>query len=445
MTSVVDIDKVQPKKNKMIAVAGSSLAGTAMEWYDFFLYGTASALVFNKVFFPSDDPVIGTMLAMGTFSVGFLARPLGAIVMGYMGDKYGRRTTLITSLLLMGISTTLIALVPSYASIGILAPLILMLLRLIQGFAMGGEWGGAVLLVSEHGNTSSRRAFWASWPNMGPPIGNLLAAAVMAILSQSMSNESFLAWGWRIAFGLSALLVLGGLALRLYVEETPLFKASQKKKDKKAVKPVKFSQLISQHWKSILIATGSRMGENAGFYIYSLFIITYATQFMGMARGTVLTSVMTGQVVAVFSIPAIAVLADKIGRRPIIIAASIATILWGFGFFYFLEQRTTAGVTIAAVVGLFIFAAYSAVIGAFFSELFPTEVRYRGTSISYNLASVLAGGLSPMIALALYTHFGTGYAIGTYLALMGMLSLIAALAAQETRDLKLSDLDAAES
>ncbi|MEZ2372899.1 MFS transporter [Arthrobacter sp. RCC_34] len=432
------------KHTTLPAVAASSLAGTAVEWYDFFLYGTAAALVFNKLFFPTGDPVVSTMLAMGTFAAGFVARPLGALVLGHYGDKHGRKTTLVASLLLMGIATALIAVIPPYASIGVWAPLILLFLRLVQGFALGGEWGGAVLLVSEYSDDSTRRAFWASWPNVGPPLGNLLAAGVLAILSATLPQAEFLAWGWRIAFGMSAVLVIIGLILRLYVQETPLFKASQAQAEAQhgaAAKQPVFT-VFRKHWREILIAAGSRMGENAGFYIYSLFIITYVTEILKLNRQVGLNAVMIGQAVAVVAIPLLAILADRIGRKPVMIAASVATVAWGFAFFALLDTRNPGMIILAAVGGLLIFAAYSSVIGAFFSELFPTSVRYSGTSIAYNLASLVAGSLSPIVALALYQAFGSGLAIGLYLALMGVISIIAVACAKETKELKLSDLDA---
>ncbi len=443
MTDLKKAELRQQKHSSLPVVAASSLAGTAVEWYDFFLYGTAAALVFNKLYFPTDDPMVGTMLALGTFAAGFLARPIGAIVLGHLGDKHGRRATLVASLMLMGVATTLIAFIPSYAAIGLAAPLLLLLLRLIQGFALGGEWGGAVLLVSEHSNESARRAFWASWPNMGPPLGNLMAAGVLAILAATMPESEFLAWGWRIAFGLSALLVVIGLVLRLYVQETPLFKEAQRKREAEGntERKMPLTILFRRNWREILIATGSRMGENAGFYIYSLFIITYVTQIMGLQRQTGLTAVMIGQGVAVVAIPILALYADKVGRKPILIGASIATMVWAFAFFALLNTGQTWGIIAAAVGGLLIFAAYSSVIGAFFSELFPTDVRYSGTSVAYNLASLIAGSLSPIIALALYSAFGTGYAIGIYLAAMGLISMVSVMFAKETKGLRLSDLD----
>jgi metabolite-proton symporter len=443
MSNVSQQERAVRKHTSLPAVAASSLAGTAVEWYDFFLYGTAAALVFNKLFFPSADPFVGTMLALGTFTAGFVARPLGAVVLGHLGDKHGRKSTLVASLLLMGIATSLIAFIPPYTSIGIAAPLILLFLRLVQGFALGGEWGGAVLLVSEYSDHSTKRAFWASWPNVGPPLGNLMAAGVLAVLAAAMPQAEFLAWGWRIAFGLSALLVIIGLVLRLYVQETPLFLASQAKADADQAKQAKLplAALFRGHWKEILIAAGSRMGENAGFYIYSLFLITYVTEILKLDRQTGLTAVMIGQGVAIVAIPLLAVFADRIGRKPIMVGASVATAVWGFAFFALLDTRQPGLIILAAVGGLLIFAAYSSVIGAFFSELFPTKVRYSGTSVAYNVASLIAGSLSPIIALALYQAFGSGQAIALYLVVMGVISIVAVSFARETRDMRLSELD----
>lgn len=425
-------------------VAASSVAGTAVEWYDFFLYGTASALVFNHLFFPTSDPLVGTMLALGTFAAGFLSRPLGAIFFGHMGDKHGRRATLITSLVLMGGATLLIAFIPTYAMIGIFAPLILLLLRLIQGFALGGEWSGAVLLVAEHSEgKSSKRAFWASWPNVGPPLGNLISAGVLAVLAVAMPGSAFMAWGWRIAFALSSVLVIIGLLLRLYVEETPLFKdlETHSAQEQSKINKVPLIPLFRDYWRHILIAIGMRMGENAGFYLYSLFIITYMTQIHHMGRGSVLNAVMIGQAVAIVTIPLFALLADRVGRKPILIAASIATVFYGFVFFFLLNMQTIPAVIAAAVGGLFIFGVYSSSIGAFFSELFPTPVRYSGTSVAYNIASLIAGSLSPIIALALYRSFGTGYAIAVYLGFMALISIVAISCAPETKGLTLKQVD----
>lgn len=417
-------------------IAGSSLAGTAVEWYDFFLYGTAAALVFPALFFPESDPLVGTVLAFATYAVGFVARPVGAVVLGHFGDRRGRRATLIASLLLMGVATFLIALLPTYGAIGIAAPILLVLLRLVQGFALGGEWGGAVLLVSEHGDSKSR-AFYASWPNVGPPLGNLMAAGVLALLGATLSDAAFQGWGWRVAFALSALLVVIGLLLRLYVTETPAFEEAQRRADS-APKGLPVGVVVRRHWRIVLLAAATRFGENAGFYIYSLFVITYVTKMLELDQSVALTAVMIGQGVAVVSIPLIAILADRIGRRPIYLFASVATVVWAFVFFALLDTKSPGLIIVAVAGGLFIFAAFSAVIGAFFSELFPTEVRYSGVSLSYNLASVLAGSLAPIIAIWLYAEFDTGFAIGAYLAAMGVVSLVASLIAKETRETDLT-------
>lgn len=435
-------DKTGKQSDSMLVVASSSLAGTTVEWYDFFLYGTASALVFNKLFFPSENEFVSTMLAFGTFAAGFLARPIGALVLGHLGDRKGRKATLITTLLLMGIVTALIALIPPYAVIGVAAPLLLLFFRLCQGFALGGEWSGSVLLVSEHGNDSKRRAFWSAFPNMGPPLGNLLAAGVLALLAATLSEDDFLAWGWRLAFGLSAVLVLIGLVLRIYVQETPLFRAAEQREEETGAKrKLPLGQLLKNNWREILIATGARMGENAGFYIYSLFLITYVTQILDLPRDVGLSAVMVGQAIAVIAIPLFALLADRHGRKPILYGATFATIAFAFAFFALLDIATWWSIMLAAVGGLLIFAAYSSVIGAFYSELFPTAVRYSGTSVAYNAASMIAGGLSPIIALALYEAFGTGQAIAVYLAGMAVISLVAIWFARETKDMKLTDLD----
>ncbi|RYF49249.1 MAG: MFS transporter, partial [Comamonadaceae bacterium] len=278
---------------------------------------------------------------------------------------------------------------------------------------------------------------WAAWPNLGPPLGNLLAAAVMAVLSATLSEGAFLDYGWRIAFGLSALLVIIGLVLRVFVTETPMFEQAKEANNDAPVR-APLSEAVRDHWRLIILAAVTRFGENAGFYIFSLFVITYVTQMRDLPRSVGLNAVMVGMVVALVAIPAFAILADRIGRRPIYIGASLATIGWAFAFFALLDTDSSAAIMLAVAGGLLIFAAYSAVIGAFFSELFPTRVRYSAVSLAYNLASVLAGSIAPILAIALYSWFGTGYAIAAYLAVMGALSLIASLKTKETRSVDMA-------
>lgn len=431
---------VRPK-SRMRLVAGSSLIGTAIEWYDFFLYGTAATLVFNHLFYPEGDEFVATLLSLGTFAVGFVARPLGAIVLGHLGDRKGRKTTLVLSLVLMGIATFLIALVPGYAVIGVAAPLILLLLRIVQGFALGGEWSGSILLVAEHADDGKRRGFWSSLPNLGPSVGSLLSAGVMSLLSAVMTDEAFIDFGWRIAFGLSAVLVIVGLIMRLVVEETPVFEKRMAEQNATQAKPAKLPLVVAlkSHWKEILLAAGTRMGENAGYYLYTVFILTYVTTIVGAERQFALNAVMIGQAVAIVIIPLLATLSDRIGRKPILLASSIATIPWGFVFFMLLDLGEPLPITIAAVGGLVIFAGFSSVIGALYSELFPTAVRYTGTSVAYNAASILAGALSPIIALSLFQATGTGSSIGLYLGVMGVISLVSVLFIRETNKVRLSD------
>lgn len=432
---MLSTSRSRSKHAKLPLIAASSLAGTAMEWYDFFLYATASALVFNRLFFPADDPLVGTMLAFGTYAVGFVARPVGAAVLGHYGDRNGRRSVLVASLVLMGTSTCLIAVIPSYQSIGVVAPILLIACRLVQGFALGGEWGGAVLLVAEHVDDGARRAFWSSWPNVGPPLGNLMAAGVMAALGVALPEDQFLSWGWRVAFALSAVLVAVGLWLRLRVAETPMFEEASRTRTAPERAPT--LTVFRRHWRQVLVAMGARFGENAGYYLYCLFVITYVTEMLGLVPGVALAGVMVGQVVAVVMTPLLAALSDRTGRRPILLAASVATMVWAFAFFGLLDTRSAPAIAFAIAVGCLVFSAFNAVMGAFFSELFPTSVRYSGASISYNLASVFAGSLAPIIAIALYRQFQTGIAIAVYLCVMGGISLVATLLVRETRTVDL--------
>jgi metabolite-proton symporter len=433
---------IAPRRTRMAAVVSGSLIGTTIEWYDFFLYGAAAALVFNKVFFPAEDPLIGTLLAFLTYAVGFLARPLGAVVFGHFGDRLGRKTTLVASLMLMGGSTFLIGLLPGYATIGVLAPLALVALRLVQGFALGGEWGGAVLLVAEHGS-AERRGFWASWPNVGAPAGNLLSAGVLAVLSGVLSEEAFLDWGWRIPFLLSAVLLIVGLWLRLTVTESPLFLKAQAAAAAAgtAERRLPFAEMMRRHKREVLIAMLSRFGENASYYIFTVFVLTYVTQVGSMTTSVALRAVMIGCALECLLIPLVGALSDRVGRRPIYYVSCVGLVVWAFVFFPLLDTGSPALVTIAVTVGLFTHAGFSGVIGAFFSELFGTDVRYSGVSVGYSFASVVAGSLAPIIALSLFREFQSSTPIAVYLAVMALISLAAVWAARETRAVRLEEVD----
>ncbi len=418
-------------------VVAASLVGTTVEWYDFFLYGSAAALVFPAVFFPASDPLVGTLLAFLTYAVGFLARPLGGLVFGHFGDRLGRKKLLVLSLLLMGGATFAIGLLPSYAAIGVAAPILLTTLRLVQGFALGGEWGGAVLIVSEHGS-AERRGFWASWPQAGAPAGNLLATAVLAVLAGVQSDEAFTAWGWRVPFLLSGVLVLIGLWVRLAVTESPVFLEAQARAEERAAAtgvkerpPV--LQVVKTYKREVLTAMGGRFCENVSYYIITAFVIVYVVTFLKLDRSVALNAVLIGSAVHFVSIPLWGALSDRVGRRPVYVVGAAGVGIWGFVFFRLLETRNAAAVILAVTVGLVLHGAMYGPQAAFFSELFGTKVRYSGASIGYQLASVFAAAPAPLLATALLREYGSGTPVAIYLAITSVVTLVAVLSFPETR------------
>ncbi|MFT7840644.1 MFS transporter [Saccharothrix sp. BKS2] len=428
-----------PPKRPFTKVVIASLIGTTVEWYDFFLYGSAAALVFNKLFFPNSDPLTGTLLAFTTYAIGFLARPLGGLVFGHYGDKLGRKKLLVLSLLLMGGATFAMGLLPTYAAIGVAAPLLLTFLRLVQGFALGGEWGGAVLIVSEHGSPE-RRGFWASWPQAGVPMGNLLATAVLAVLAAVQSDEAFLSWGWRVPFLLSGVLVVIGLWIRLSVTESPVFLEAQRKAAARGelVEKPPIVAVVKHHWREVLIAMGARMAENVSYYVITAFILVYLTTELGLSRSVGLNAVLIGSFVHLVTIPLWGALSDRIGRRTTYLIGAVGIGLWMFAFFALLDTRSFLPITLAVTVGLVLHGAMYGPQAAFFSELFGTEVRYSGASIGYQLASIAAGAVAPLIATALLREYDSTFPIVLYVLGMCVLTIIAVVAARETRGSSLS-------
>ncbi|MFF4773932.1 MFS transporter [Microtetraspora fusca] len=419
-------------------VVGASLIGTTIEWYDFFLYGSAAALVFNKLFFPSEDALTGTLLAFLTYAVGFVARPLGGLVFGHYGDRLGRKQLLVVSLLLMGGATVLIGCLPTYATVGAAAPLLLTALRLVQGFALGGEWGGAVLLVSEHGDPK-RRGLWASWPQAGAPGGNLLATAVLALLAAVQSDETFLAWGWRIPFLLSGLLVLVGLWIRLTVTESPVFKEALANQPPSQKAPIR--EVLRHHRRDVLVAIGARLAENVSYYVITAFVLVYATTAAGMTKETALNAVLIGSAVHFVTIPMWGALSDRLGRRPVYLIGAAGIGLWAFAFFPLVDSASFALATVAVTVGLLFHGAMYGPQAAFFSELFATRMRYSGVSAGYQLASIVAGAPAPIIAVALLQGFDSGVPIALYVAVSAVITVIAVFAAKETRDRDLTAIE----
>jgi metabolite-proton symporter len=415
-------------------VALASFVGTTIEWYDFFLYGTASALVFGKLFFPNYDPLTATLASFGTYAVGFIARPIGGIVCGHFGDRIGRKSMLVLTLLIMGVATFLIGLLPTYESIGIWAPILLVVLRIAQGFGVGGEWGGAVLMAVEHA-PSGRRGFYGSWPQVGVPAGLLLSTVVFGQISK-LPEAAFLTWGWRIAFLVSILLVGVGLWIRLAVVEPPAF-AELKETNATARMPI--LEALRQHPRNVLLAMGARLAENGAFYLYTVFILTYATQpRLGFANATVLTAVALAAIVELVAIPAYGLLSDFIGRRPVYLFGAVFTALFAFPFFWLVETVQPGWMMLAVVLALA--GGHAAMYGpqaSFFSELFGTRVRYSGASLGYQMASVIAGGLSPLIATALLRRTGTSTPIAWYIMGLAAVTTLAVFLAAETAQVNL--------
>jgi metabolite-proton symporter len=427
------------KRRSLARIVSASLIGTTIEWYDFFLYGSAAALVFNTLFFPDFDPLTGTLLAFSTYAIGFAARPLGGLVFGHFGDKVGRKKLLVISLLMMGLATFAIGLLPSYAAVGAAAPLLLTFLRLVQGFALGGEWGGAVLIVSEHGD-AERRGFWASWPQCGAPGGNLLATAVLAILAATQSDEAFLAWGWRIPFLLSAVLVVIGLWIRLSVSESPVFLEAQRKAEQRGTaEKAPIVQVFKHSWREVLIAMGARMGENVSYYVITAFILVYLVKELGLSKSMGLNAVLIASAIHFVTIPLWGLLSDKIGRRKVYLFGAVGMAVWSFVFFALLDTKSFAVTVLATTVGLVLHGAMYGPQAAFFAELFGTRVRYSGASIGYQLASIAAGAVAPLIAVALLAAWGSTLPVSVYVAAMCALTVIAVLLARETRGASLAD------
>jgi len=413
--------------NSVRLVAVASFIGTTIEWYDFFLYGTAAALVFNRLFFPTFDPLMGTLAAFGTYAVGFFARPVGGIVIGHYGDKIGRKSMLVLTLVVMGVATFLIGLLPTYEQIGPWAAVGLVLLRVAQGFGVGGEWGGAVLMAVEHAPPGTR-GYYGSWPQIGVPAGLVISTAVFAVFSR-LPEEQFLSWGWRVPFLLSALLVIVGLMIRVRILETPAF-TKVKEASREAHQPI--IELLKTYPKQVLLAMGARFGENGAFYIYSVFVLTYATQHVKMPQQVVLTAMLIGAGLELMAIPFFGAMSDRFGRRPVYLFGAIATALWAYPLFRLLDTASPPLVWLALIVAfVFSHAAMYGPQAAFFSELFGTRVRYSGASLGAQLAAVLAGGTSPFIATLLLARYGTN-ALSLYLLFMATVTIVAVLLASET-------------
>jgi len=429
MTSVANPSLLSEAEIRKVALA--SAIGTTIEWYDFFLYNTFSALILNKLFFPSFDPLVGTMLAFTTALVGFIARPLSGIVFGHFGDRLGRKKMLILTLLIMGIGTFLIGLLPTYDAIGVWAPILLLVLRICQGVGVGGEWGGAVLMAVEHSPTG-RRGFYGSWPQIGVPAGLALATGMVALLTQLPGDMFFQGW-WRVAFLISLVLVIIGIYIRLKIMETPAF---QRVQATQTVSSVPFLDLMRHHWKQVLLGMGCRYIEGVTFNIYGVFVIAYIVTTLKMPRTTALLAVTAASIVMIFFIPVFGRLSDRLGRKRVFGFAAALTGLLAFPAFWTMSTAGGNGLVVALAIIIPFGIVYAAVYGpiaALFSELFETRVRYSGISFVYQFSGIFASGLTPIIATALLKEGdGQPWLIAGYMLIVGCISTICAYALKET-------------
>jgi MFS family permease len=436
-----DSDSVPTGLRRVVA---ASMAGTVVEWYEFFLYGTAATLVFNKVFFPATDTAYGAIFAAFlTYAVGFIARPLGGVVFGHIGDKHGRKKLLQFAILLVGVVTFLMGCLPTYAQIGIWAPVLLVVLRFLQGFAVGGEWGGAVLLVAEH-SPKSNRAFWASWPQAAVPLGNMLATVVLWALTATLTEEAFLSWGWRVAFWLSAVVVLIGYYIRTKVSDAPIFVEAQQEVER--VKAVSYGviEVLKRYPRGVFTAMGLRFAENIMYYLVVIVSITYLKVQVGVDTNAILRYMLVAHAVHFAVIPLIGKLADRHGRKPVYLVGTVLASTWGFFAFPMMDTANYLLIIAAIVIGLVIHALMYSPQPAIMAEMFPTRMRYSGVSLGYQVTSIVAGSAAPLIAVKLLEIYDSWVPIAIYLAVAAAITLIAVLFMRETNGVDLESIDEAD-
>jgi MFS family permease len=400
----------------------AATVGTTIEWYDFFIYGTAAGLIFPKLFFPNEDPLTGTLAAFSTYFIGFVGRPIGAAIFGHYGDRIGRKATLIATLMLMGIATFLVAFVPGYASIGIWGAIILTVLRTLQGIGVGGEWGGSVLIAMEWSRSHGSRGLVASWPQFGVPSGLFLSNLVILIVS-AWTGADFATWGWRVPFVLSIVLIGIGLWIRLGILETPVFRQLV---ETDTIERAPIIEVIKRQPREIILSALLRMAEQAPFYIFTAFVFAYGVGTLKMSRDLILAAVLVASCVSFVSIPLFGHVSDRIGRRNMYLIGAAATGLFGFLYFGMLDTAIASAVFIAIVLSLIPHDMMYGPQAALIAEAFTPRLRYSGASLGYQLASVIAGGPAPLIATALFAAYHTGYAVAIYIAACAVVSLVSA-------------------
>ncbi|MEE2040520.1 MFS transporter [Nocardiopsis sp. CT-R113] len=430
-------DLAEPPTNPKRKVLTASLVGTSIEFYDFYIYATAAVLVFPLLFFPEGDMLAARLQSLATFAIAFVARPIGSWVFGHFGDRIGRKATLVASLLTMGIATVGIGVLPTYAQVGVLAPVLLAICRFGQGLGLGGEWGGAALLATENA-PAGKRGFYGTFPQLGAPIGFFLANGVFLILTQTMSDETFLAWGWRVPFLLSTLLIVVGLWVRLTLHETPAF-AKVVASGERVKTPI--VELFRTSWRAVVLGTLIMVATYVLFYLMTVFSLGFGTDpeaGLGYERSHFLVFLMIGVVFFALFTPISGLLADRFGRKPTLIVVTVAIIVFGFAMGPMMGSGGTVGVMAFLIIGLSLMGLTFGPMAAVLPELFPTNVRYTGASVAYNMAGLLGASFAPYIATWLAGTFGLAW-VGGYLVLVGVITLVALLISRETRD---DDLDA---
>lgn len=425
-------------------VVAASMAGTVVEWYEFFLYGTAATLVFNKVFFAKGTSDLDAILAAFiTYAVGFAARPLGGVVFGHFGDKYGRKKLLQFSLVLVGVSTFLMGCLPTFGQIGYWAPTLLVVLRFIQGFAVGGEWGGAVLLVAEH-SPSRDRGFWASWPQAGVPVGNMLATVVLLTLTGTLTDAAFLSWGWRVAFWLSAVVVLVGYYIRTKVTDAPIFVEAQQEAQRIKASSYGVVEVLKRYPRGVFTAMGLRVAENIMYYLVVTFSITYLKVQVHADTSDILWWLLVAHAVHFVVIPYAGRLSDRYGRKPVYLVGAIGAGAWGFFAFPMMNSGEYLLIMGSIILGLVIHALMYAPQPALMAEMFPTRMRYSGVSLGYQVTAIFAGSLAPIIAVKLLDIYDSAVPIAVYLAAAAVITIISLAFTRETKGIDLADVDAAD-
>jgi len=407
----------------------ASAVGSALEWYDFFIYGMAAALVFGDLFFPQSDPTVGTLLAFATFGVGFFARPFGGLVFGRLGDRIGRKPVLVITLMLVGGGTFLIGLLPTYETAGVWAPILLVVLRLVQGFGAGAEYGGAVIMAVEHA-PPGKRGLFGSWAPIGVTVGNLLAAGVFAIFS-SLPKEEFLDWGWRVPFLLSIVLIAFGFYIRAKVSETPVF-SEIAAKNKAARSPVK--EALRKHPREFLVVVGARLAENGLGYLFPVFTLNYMTKTLGMDKGMVLGGIMSAHALSLITIPYFSALSDRIGRRPVYMGAALFSAAWAIPFFLLVNTGTPVLVWFALIMAISVgVAGMFGPQAAYFAEMFGARLRYTGFALAREIGSILAGGPAPFIAALLLAWWGGApWGVAGYIIILALITATAVYFGPET-------------